>query len=357
MKNTNYLVKKRLSYRLFLFALLFCLPLHANINHYVGAYGNIGEWSLMPSNSDYKASLGVAGGAGFLYELQAGPMSNQTRFLFDVGVGAFGGMTRYSQSVSSEAVLSDQLDMDGDKFDYVYEVNDRRDQYKSLAVQVPLMVGFQYKRLYMLAGMKMYTHVLTRSYSTANVTTFGRYAEFDDFRDMPEYQFFTNVSYPASGKSKGVPTSFKLDVDASLEIGARLGMMAEGTGYDVPKRRIEYRIAAFMDYGLLDIHYKRDQLAVGALNADGKVVPLSSMGYNTGATAPVYNTRTMVDNLVMNDIMTTTNFADKVNNLFVGVKFTVLFQLPAPRQCVVCRDAYSQSAPRSSRGRGVKYEE
>ena len=73
MKNTNYLVKKLQSYWVLFFALLFCGTIQAKVNHYVGGYGHVGEWSLFPSESDYTASFGVAGGLGFLYELQAGP--------------------------------------------------------------------------------------------------------------------------------------------------------------------------------------------------------------------------------------------------------------------------------------------
>ena len=337
--------------------MLFSISLNAKVNNYIGAYANVGEWSFLPSQSDYKASFGVAGGAGFLYELQYGSKYSPTQFLFDVGVGAIAGMTSYSQSISSEAVLENQLDLDGEVFDYVYEVSDRHDEYKDLAVQVPLMIGVQHKKFYMLAGVKIYSHVLTKSYSTAMITTYGRYAAFDDFRNMPEYQFFTDFQYPNGGKPVGVKTSLKLDIDASLEVGGRLGLVTDASGFDVPKRKIEYRLAGFIDYGLLDIHYKREQLPIGALDANGNVVPISSMEYNSGATAPVYNTRSMVDHLAMNDIMTTAGFADKVSNLLVGLKFTILFQLPEPGQCVICRDAYLKSSPRSSGGRGMQYEE
>jgi hypothetical protein len=90
-------------------------------------------------------------------------------------------------------------------------------------------------------------------------------------------------------------------------------------------------------------------------------------GYNVGETAPVYNTTTMIDNLQVNDIMSTQTvntdgtvqpFAKSVNSLMVGIKFTVLFQMPEPGQCVICRDAYGSSIrSRRSSSRGMKYEE
>jgi hypothetical protein len=40
------------------------------------------------------------------------------------------------------------------------------------------------------------------------------------------------------------------------------------------------------------------------------------------------------------------------------VKFTILFQMPEPGQCVICRDNYVSSARSYTGGRrGMKYEE
>lgn len=353
MKNTNYLVKKHQSYLLLLIAVLFSGALHAKVYNYVGGYANLGEWTLLPSESKYGPSFGVAGGLGFLYELQAGPTYGQTRFLFDVGVGAQGGLTSFMQGSSFTTALPNQLDLDGMSFDYVYELKDRHDKYSNVAVQIPLMVGVQHRKFYMLAGAKITANVFTQSHTTATLTTYGRYQDFDDFRDMPEYQFFTGKPM-----SSGVKTSLKLDVDLSAEIGGRFGVITDAVGYDVPKRKIEYRLAGFFDYGLLDIHYQRDQLALGTRNPANpdQILPIEgNLRYNEGATAPVYNTTSMVDNIVVNDLMSSSGFAKAVNSLVIGLKFTILFQLPEPGRCVICKDAYRSLVSR--RGGGVKYEE
>ena len=358
MENTNKTVKKHQSYWVLLLAMLFSGAVNAKVNNYVGAYANVGEWTLLPSQSNYGPSFGVAGGAGFLYELQAGGTYSQTRFLFDVGVGAQGGMTSYIQSSNmTEPLPGVQTDLDGDPFTYIYELQDRHDQYNNLAVQVPLMIGVQHRKFYMLVGAKIGANLLTRAHTTAIVNTFGRYTDpnnqliYDDFRNMPDYQFFEG--YKLNGSAKA---SLGMNVDLSFEIGGRLGAVYDAVGYDVPKRKVEYRLAAFVDYGILDIHTNRDLPSI--------VMP---EGYNVGSTAPVYNTTSMIDNLRVNDIMstqtinpdgTTQPFAKSVNNLMLGIKFTVLFQLPEPGQCVICRDAYG-SGVRSGRSssRGMKYEE
>ena len=346
-------MKKNQSYWVLILALLLSGGVKAEVRNYIGAYANLGEWTLLPQESKYSASFGVAGGLGCQYELQAGRKYRPTRFLFDVGVGLQAGLTSFMQSSNVNAVLENQTDLDGWSFDYVYEMSDRRDQYTNYAVQVPLMIGVQYRKFYMLAGAKLNANIYTQSHSKANLTTYGRYKEVDDLRNMPEYQFFNDRKVTG-----GVKTGLKMDVDVCLEIGGRFGYYTEDVGYDVPKRRVEMRLAGYIDYGLLDIHYRRDQLALGMINPENKdqILPLEYMRYNQGATYPVYNTTSMVDNLVMNDIMSTSGFAKAVNSMVVGLKFTILFQLPELGQCVICRDAYGSSV-RSRGSGGAKYEE
>ena len=110
-----------------------------------------------------------------------------------------------------------------------------------------------------------------------------------------------------------------LNLDVSFEIGGRIGQVTDASGFDVPKSKVEYRLAAFADYGVLDIRqgHKGDTQqsliipetynAVEAYNPDGK-------------------NQSMVDNMTTNDIITTENFAKSLNNFMVGLKFTVLFQ-------------------------------
>lgn len=344
------IVKKHQTYWLLLLAVLFSGTINAEVNNYVGAYGFLGEWSLLPSKSDYRPSAGVAGGAGFLYELQAGKTYSQTRFLFDAGVGLWGGMTAYSQSTNSVVELLNQTDLQGDSFDYIYEVRNRQDRYNSFAAQVPLMIGVQHKKFYMLAGVKLNAHMFTRAYTTADITTYGRYSDIPDLRNMPDYQFFNDI--PLNGSAK---TTFSIDADVSFEIGGRLGWITDAVGYDIPKRTMECRLAAFVDYGLTDLHTPGTKV--------GFTAP-SVYDCNPGSPAYVYQTTSMIDNLQVNDIMSTakpdasgalTPFAKSVNNLMVGLKFTILFQLPNEQKCVICRDAYRSSVRR--RGGGVKYEE
>ena len=310
----------------------------------MGFYLQGGDWTLKPSDSQYSPSFGGVGGAGFLYELQAGKKYSETRFLFDLGVGAWGGMTAFIQgSVKTEELLN-QLDLQKDDFDYIYEIQNRHDQYNNVAVQVPLMIGLQHNKFYMLVGAKFDASLFTKAHTSATISTYGRYKDFDDFRNMPEYQFFTDqpkVEAPADA-------SLNLNINVCLEMGGRIGVITNAVGYDVPKRKVEYRFAGFIDYGISDIHKSRS------------LAPFEKAAvYDINPASPnyVYNTRTMLDNSKMNDIMSTNGFASKVNSIMIGVKFTMLFQLPEDKKCVLCKDMYKSLVREGQSGRGVKYEE
>lgn len=343
MKNTNYFVKKLLSYWILLPVLLFSGYVHAEveINNYVGAFATAAEWSLLPQgNSSYKLSLGFGGGLGGVYEMRTGPKYSPTCFLLDIGVGLSGGLTSYMQSTNMTKTLTGQTSISGKTFDYVYEVNDRSDQYRDLALGVPFLFGVQHKKFYMLAGVKLYYHLFTKTVSSAMVNTYGQFEGLDDMHNMPEYQFFDGVELRG-----GVKTHFSFDLDASLEIGGRFGYYTDATGFDIPANRIEYRLAAFVDYGLFDIR----RSDVVNINTDALATPET---YDA-----TYKATTMIDNLVMSDVMSVDGFASRVNNLMVGLKFTVLFQMPKTGNCILCRDSYRSSAKSGGSRSGVKYEE
>ena len=90
------IVKNHQSYWVLLLAVLISGTMNAKVNSSMGVYAAAGEWSLIPTQSEYSVSLGAAGGLGFLYEMQVGPTYGKTRFLFDVGLGADYGLTAFN---------------------------------------------------------------------------------------------------------------------------------------------------------------------------------------------------------------------------------------------------------------------
>lgn len=302
---------------------------NTDIKHLVGVSAEVGEWSLLPQGSSLNSSLGGAGSVGFVYDLQAG------HFLFDLGVCITGGQTTFNVPDWSYT-FTDQTDSEGDMFDYVCSVNKRTDAYSNIAVKVPLLLGGQWGRFYALAGVKVGVNAFTKANMTAALSAYGQYFQyvngqkvymFDRFFDEPPYTdaFFANRKLTGSEK-----TSFNVNLDASVEIGARLGFMTDHTGFDVPKSKVQYRLAVFADYGVLDLHKAQT----------GNAVDVNSQNVGGSENA-----------LQMHNILSTENVASTVNNLLVGIKFTVLFELPQTKGCVICRDGYSRFSPDNRKGR------
>lgn len=279
--------------------------------HKLGFYLEAGEWSMLPREADFKASLGGGGAIGFNYEMQ------RRHFLLDLGFGAMVGQTTFKVgSLMDQHYYNAANAIMNTPFTFVYEMKDGKHAYTQANAQVPVLLGAAFNRFYFLAGAKLNFNIWNQCRVFGPIDTYGVYEHWDSFHNMPMYQFYDGHPFSAT-----TSTSFNLDIDASVELGFRLGDISNESGWDIKKNRsnCEYRLALFADYGILDYH-----------KADNRS-PMS---------APhVYNKNDMFSTLTVADILSTTNAASAVNNLMIGVKFTMLFALPEPKVCVICKEA------------------
>lgn len=290
------------------FSTSLCAQRYVETKHFVGLNLEAGGWVLLPGgNSKLSTAGGPGAELGFVYEFQ------RKHLIFQTGVGAEFGMATF-HSDSADVVQLGAKDMHGEHFEYTYEFGRRTDRYIDVAVEVPLLLGGQWNRFYFLGGAKMKYHVFTRSNVEGNFSTYGLYERFDPFRNMPEYEFVDNME-----STQAVASGLNLDIALSAEIGFRLGEIYQGSGFDVPKQRTQYRLAIFADYGLLNIHRNGTKNAI--------------------ETPAVYTAHHMLDGVRFNDVLSTTYANGKLNNLLVGVKFTVLFQVGHGKEwCLICKD-------------------
>ena len=395
MKNTNYSLKKHLTYSVLLLLAVLSGTVKAEDTHFIGGSISVGEWSLLPfqkggnTGNDvtdettiqpmpmpaathaasaepvkYKPSVGAAGSLVFQYELQYKPHSySPVALLFDAGLGASVGWTSYQQSTNMlDSIPTTQKDKYDNEFTFMYAVTGRRDQYLNVALQIPLMIGLQYNHFYGLAGVKFYYNLLTKNISEGTLSTYGKYPNLigspvgsGELHNMPEYQFFENVEMDASS----VTGSAGIDIDASLELGYRIGALSRETGFDVPKRKTEYRIGVFADFGLFNWSKANSASTASAIVGVGNKTYDADAAFNPyKPDGSIGDNRSMVEGVKLTDIMQTSTFADKfVHSLMVGIKFTVLFELPKPGQCVICRDSYQSIYKSGGSRKGMKYEE
>jgi len=331
LKNTNNSVKKHQTYWVLLLALLFSGSMNAELYHYVGGTVNIGEWSIQPNTTKYNLSLGAAAGLGFQYEMQVAKSVSPIRFLFDAGLAIQAGATGFSGCKDAELSVP--------QYGFTYTFTDRRYDYLNATAVIPIMVGMQYKRLYFLAGPKIYANLLSKAYSTATVSTSDG-----------------NLNKKKLTQESGWKR-FNLDMDLSLEVGVRLGEMTTSTGFNKNKSKMEYRLAVFADYGLVDMLNSSIKWPDAFKHGIGDVyMPPTDQRNSNWQKGSGYVDKNIRDHtLVMIDVLSSNDVTRAVTNLMVGVKFTVLFQAGESKKRVYYDD--SPSIRRSRSRGGVKYEE
>ncbi|MCQ2343036.1 MAG: hypothetical protein MJZ75_06080 [Paludibacteraceae bacterium] len=284
------------------------------ISNRLGVWTDLGADCWLTKDSELKNSIGGGLGLGFGYEMQKGS------FLLDVGVGAnvLYNPVKMEDHIS---VLYGQDDLDplygggaGEKLDYYYCQSLRQDKYLSMNIQIPVMLGFTKDRFFMLFGAKFGYLINLRAFCDANIDTKGYNQVIGIMENMPMYQF-----YEGRTKSETLRCALKPDVAVSVELGGYVGEMIKGTGYNRFRSKRHMRVSVFADYGLTQIN--QQSLAEPMTMPERYVTPA------------VYD---MVDAASFKDVISS-NVAGKLNNLFVGVKFTCMFDLPEPRECVLCK--------------------
>lgn len=293
----NLMSKKIVLVTIALVGSLFCAQ--AEINHNIALWLNGGATSYIDNIEESGLAIGGGGALGVGYELQV------NHFLMDIGAEFQYGSTFINMNPYTVDVPG-LVDSEGDQYDGHFNFHERQDVTNVGYVNVPLLFGGQFNKFYFLVGAKLGLSVLTSSQINSFVKATGTYDKFiGEFENMPNHNFGTTEHSMPS------PVTFNMDVRASLELGYRI-VPGSGSGdeYAVPSP-VTYRIAAFCDYGVLNANSGNNTLDYATVPANGDV-----------------------NNIAMNHVyMSSLAQGKMINNLFCGVKFTVLFQLPTPKNC------------------------
>ncbi|MDR3326591.1 MAG: hypothetical protein LBT04_00390 [Prevotellaceae bacterium] len=218
------------------------------------------------------------------------------------------------------------IDKEGDPFVMRYDFDKYRDNYSIGYVNIPLMMGARFQSIYFLAGGKFGLNVLGFANTKSVISSAG--GIYPHLIEMPP-------NYYGGGKtSSKQDISLNYSVVASLEIGKIMF-------FNKNKTRFHYRIAAFADYGVLNVN------PIGGKNVRTDVIPngeFVSAPYAPDGSANVLN-------LQHNSIFTSIRAIDKaVNPLLVGIKFTLLFDLGNKEPCN-CLEDYNSKWQRKNRMR------
>ena len=179
---------------------------------------------------------------GFSPDLGLGYRYTHKLFQLDLGLGlAYRYLINKPYPVKDiQAAATDET---GLPYTGLHTWNERDIRAQHLALQLPVMVGFEYKKIYLLAGIKANVDLWGTAREKGAYSLRGRYDYFmKPFEGVDGHGFVANEPYQLDAEKLG----FAWDMRACLEIGYWLNNEQDQTVYRT-KEQPRYYIAAFAE--------------------------------------------------------------------------------------------------------------
>ncbi len=263
-----------------------------------GSY--MGAGTLNQSNALQQLKGGPGVGLDVTYNLEYG------HFLFETGLDF-----RFLNSTSAYGFQATRLDRTyGATYTYLFD--NLREMRNMLEIGIPVMFGAQFSRYYFLLGAKVH-YGLPMGYSHKG--------QYDITVDDPAYiDPYGMGIYDLNGETNQKMTFKQPDISLAAEVGldldewlqaqpdkkAKKAKVKPGERLPFGREHIHYRVALFAEYGVLNTN---GTPKANPVDFDAKAVE-------------VKNSNTL---LAMNG-------DTKLNNLFVGAKFAIQFEVPGKKE-------------------------
>ncbi len=262
-----------------------------------GSY--MGAGTLNQSNALQQLKGGPGAGLDITYNLEYG------HFLFETGLDF-----RFLNSTSAYGFQATRRDLTyGATYTYLFD--DLREMRNMLEIGLPLMFGAQFNRFYFLVGAKVH-YGLPMGYSQKGLydIVVNDPAMLEPYgMGIHELNGQTNQKMAFKQPDVSVAAEIGIDLDEWLQAQpdpkAKKAKVKPGQRLPFGREHIHYRVALFAEYGVLNT------------NATPKANPVEFATDNV----EVQKTNTL---LAMNG-------DTKLNNLFVGAKFTIQFEVPGKK--------------------------
>lgn len=270
--------------------------------HFFVVEGSLGYASLTNSSSSLRSGNGAAANLGIGYRVY------HNHFLFSTGLQGYYLYNVHSmQDVSCEF---DEVDNEGDAYHMVVDASNGTDVCNAVSLNLPVLFGAEYRRFYFLMGPTLSYNLWGNATASASLSEKAQYVEFEGVVENMTGRF-ENQTVTQTERIE-----WNIDLMAHFEIGMRLGDLSFQTGADVPKPKQRYYIAVYVDYGLLNL---RSAQSLG-----------SRLWYEGTGFDKTYHLTPAV--------MSTELRQAEIHQYSVGIKATVLLELPRRRPCVICTD-------------------
>ncbi|MCQ2347668.1 MAG: hypothetical protein MJZ65_00595 [Paludibacteraceae bacterium] len=278
------------------------LPLQAQNSanrptHYLALQLGGGEANNIMPHSDIKPDAGAAGNVAFLYEMHKGS------FLFGLGVGAQYQFTGEKLDTYTESFA--RVDRSGEPVQYEYVYSPLNGREHDVRITVPVYFGLEWGSVgYTILGAKASYSLVSSSRTTADLLTQGVYAwGIEPIRTEGVNDCTPLGYYPKQGYASDDTYEECLWVALSLEAGAYL---------PININKVRMRIGAYAEYAF----------RIGSLPS----LPIAD--YSKVDVSPY--TQNMVDlqqNLLLNPVLNSSLISDRLHNMEVGIRWTVLFDV------------------------------
>lgn len=263
--------------------------------HFFSLHGDAGYSALLHTIEGQKPSAGVNAMIGFDYRLY------HNNFIFSIGAEGMYELNINHMDDRDEAIP--MRDTEGDIFKMHVHVDKSLDLAHMANVNVPILFGGEWGRVYFMVGPKVSLNLYGMTTSSAQITTYGEYDKYyDDFYDMVNHQFVSD-QYMSSAK---MPMKWNFNVMAHAEVGGRIGHMFKHQQFRINPDMVRMYLAGYVDAGILNL----------IVSSGGAPV----FGYlETDKGVQFYLQPLMQSALADNAIF---------RNLNIGIKYTIAFELP-----------------------------
>ena len=263
-----------------------------------GSY--MGAGTLNQSNALQQLKGGPGVGLDVTYNLEYG------HFLFETGLDF-----RFLNSTSAYGFQATRLDRTyGATYTYLFD--NLRETRNMLEIGIPVMFGAQFSRYYFLLGAKVH-YGLPMGYSHKG--------QYDITVDDPAYiDPYGMGIFDLNGQTNQKMVFRQPDVSVAAEIGLDLDEWLQAQP-DKKAKKAKVKPGERLPFGRQNIHYRVALFAeYGVLNTNG--TPKANPVDFDAKAVEVKNSNTL---LAMNG-------DTKLNNLFVGAKFAIQFEVPGKKE-------------------------
>lgn len=230
----------------------------------------------------------------------------------------------------------------GEAFTYNYRYSEFRETQRNVQVAPMLMLGgYLGKYVYLSGGVKLRLTMSNTYSSRFALTTDGVWSMFiHPIQNSTDYGFYPSAHYTSSGKDFQMLN--QPVVAPVLEVGAKLPI-------STPSHRFGMRVGAYVEYGvplrweaMPTAYYNPEAAMVGVPTlADYRKVRVlySYQGVPTPQT--VMTQQNLHDHLHLNTLMNSEWLKRGAQNLEVGIKLTMLFNVTTPQHMCNCETPLS----------------